>query len=170
MHVVLSDQLVKEIDAPVGARQRSSFISDGVGRGRPHVGVLPGQRGGSVCRHVPERGATHRHLLRSLQLHPITFPVAELAGRLKHEYSRQGQTLSLLDTLVAAVAIHSRLTLITDKYKGFPDEGSDDLSVQRWSLDLLSQPGPTDPAGNGFRPWPASRRARHPSALPSPPT
>lgn len=27
-HVVLSEQLVKEIDALVGARQRSSFISD----------------------------------------------------------------------------------------------------------------------------------------------
>ena len=31
-HVVLSDQLVKEIDALVGSRRRSSFISEAAGR------------------------------------------------------------------------------------------------------------------------------------------
>src|SRR5689334_1247137 len=45
-------------------------------------------------------------LLRSLELYPITFAVAELAGRLKRDYSRQGKTLSIPDTIVAAVALH----------------------------------------------------------------
>lgn len=59
-------------------------------------------------------------LLRSLQLFPITFPVAELAGRLKQNHSRKGKTLSIPDTIIAAVAIHNQLTLITDNTKDFP--------------------------------------------------
>jgi predicted nucleic acid-binding protein len=59
-------------------------------------------------------------LLRSLQFYPITFPVSELAGRLKHQYSQKGRPLALMDTLIAAVAIHNDLTLITDNVKDFP--------------------------------------------------
>jgi predicted nucleic acid-binding protein len=59
-------------------------------------------------------------LLRSRELFPITFPVAELAGRLKQGYSRKGKTLSVPDTIIAAVAIHNHLTLITDNIKDFP--------------------------------------------------
>lgn len=59
-------------------------------------------------------------LLSSLELYPITFPVAELAGRLKRNYSHKGKTLSIPDTIVAAVAIYNQLTLITDNVKDFP--------------------------------------------------
>ena len=59
-------------------------------------------------------------LLHSLQFCPITFPVAELAGRLKRDYGRKGKTLSIPDTMIAAVALHYRLTLITDNGKDFP--------------------------------------------------
>jgi predicted nucleic acid-binding protein len=59
-------------------------------------------------------------LLHSLELYPITFAVAELAGRLKSEHGKRGSTLSLTDTLIAAVAIHYELTLITDNVKDFP--------------------------------------------------
>jgi predicted nucleic acid-binding protein len=59
-------------------------------------------------------------LLRSLLLYPITFPIAELAGRLKRDYSRKGKTLSIPDAMVAAVALHHHLTLITDNTKDFP--------------------------------------------------
>jgi predicted nucleic acid-binding protein len=59
-------------------------------------------------------------LLRSLQLYPITFPVAELAGTLKLTHAKKGVTLSLIDALIAAVAIHNQLTLITDNIKDFP--------------------------------------------------
>jgi predicted nucleic acid-binding protein len=62
-------------------------------------------------------------LLRSLQLYPITFPVAELAGRLKRDYGHKGKTLTIPDTLVAAVALHYPLTLITDNVKNFPMPG-----------------------------------------------
>lgn len=59
-------------------------------------------------------------LLHSLQLYPITFPVAELAGRIKREYGRKGKTLSIPDAVIAAVALHYNLTLITDNTKDFP--------------------------------------------------
>ena len=70
----------------------------------------------------PKEEARTTALLRSLQLYPITFPIAELAGRLKRDYGRKGQTLSIPDTIVAAVALHHRLTLITDNVKDFPKE------------------------------------------------
>jgi predicted nucleic acid-binding protein len=59
-------------------------------------------------------------LLRSLQLYPITFSVAELAGLLKRKYQRSGATLTLTDTIIAAVAIHNKLTLLTDNTRHFP--------------------------------------------------
>ena len=59
-------------------------------------------------------------LLRSLQFYPITFPVAELAGALKRDHAKKGVTLSLADSIIAAVAIHNQLTLITDNIKDFP--------------------------------------------------
>ena len=61
-------------------------------------------------------------LLQSLKLYSITFPVAELAGRLKREYGSKGKTLSIPDTIVAAVALHNELVLITDNVKDFPME------------------------------------------------
>jgi predicted nucleic acid-binding protein len=59
-------------------------------------------------------------LLRSLQLYPITFPVAELAGRLKRNYGHKGKTLTIPDAIIAAVALHYQLILITDNPKDFP--------------------------------------------------
>lgn len=46
--------------------------------------------------------------------------IARRAGRLRFEYARQGRTLSLADTLIAATAIEHGLTLITANVKDFP--------------------------------------------------
>jgi predicted nucleic acid-binding protein len=59
-------------------------------------------------------------LLRSLRLYPITFAVAELAGRLKREYGKKGITLATTDVIIAAVAVEHQLSLITDNTKDFP--------------------------------------------------
>lgn len=59
-------------------------------------------------------------MLHSLQLYPINFEIAELAGRLKGRYSQIGKTLAITDTLIAAVAIHYQLSLIMDNAKDFP--------------------------------------------------
>ena len=64
--------------------------------------------------------------LRSLQLYPMTWPVAEMAGLLKRDYRKKGQTLNLGDVIIAATALYHRLTLITDNVKDFPME---DLSL-----------------------------------------
>jgi len=68
----------------------------------------------------PKEEQTTMGLLRSLQYYPITFDVAELGGRLKREHSRKGATLSVTDTLIAAVALHYQLVLITDNVRDFP--------------------------------------------------
>ena len=60
-------------------------------------------------------------LLRSLRIYPITFEVAELAGTpFKCDDGKKGVTLSLTDAVIAGVAIHNQLTLITDNVKDFP--------------------------------------------------
>jgi predicted nucleic acid-binding protein len=59
-------------------------------------------------------------LLMSLQLFPVTFAVARLAGLLKRDYGKKGTTLAVTDVTIAAVAIHTRLALITDNVKHFP--------------------------------------------------
>jgi predicted nucleic acid-binding protein len=58
--------------------------------------------------------------LASLQYYPITQPAARLAGLLKRNYARRGATLNLGGVIIAAVAIHNRLTLLTDNVKDFP--------------------------------------------------
>ena len=58
--------------------------------------------------------------LRTLELYPITFPVAELAGTLKRDYARKGKVLTIPDTLIAATALHNKLILITDNTADFP--------------------------------------------------
>lgn len=58
-------------------------------------------------------------LLRSLRLFPISFEVAETAGRLKREYAKRGTTLAIADALIAAVAIDNGIALVTDNAKDF---------------------------------------------------
>jgi predicted nucleic acid-binding protein len=58
--------------------------------------------------------------LTSLEYYPIIFPAARLAGELKQQYSRKGRTLTITDSLIAAVALHNGFTLLTDNTKDFP--------------------------------------------------
>lgn len=46
--------------------------------------------------------------------------VAKRAGLLKRDGSKKGQTLSLTDTTIAAIALEYNLTLITDNLKHYP--------------------------------------------------
>jgi predicted nucleic acid-binding protein len=59
-------------------------------------------------------------LLQSLDYYEINWEVAKRAGLLKRDYSKKGQTLSLPDTTIAAVALEYNLTLITDNVKHYP--------------------------------------------------
>ena len=68
----------------------------------------------------PKEEAQTTRFLSSLDYYPITFPVARLAGELKREFGKRGATLSVTDTLIAAVAIQYQISLITDNTKDFP--------------------------------------------------
>ena len=61
--------------------------------------------------------------LASLRYYPISAPAARQAGLFKRDFARRGRTLNLGDVLIAAVAIHYELTLLTDNLKDFPMEG-----------------------------------------------
>jgi predicted nucleic acid-binding protein len=68
---------------------------------------------------APEAQKTEA-LLRQLAYVPIRWEAAKLAGDLKREWARQGQTLSLTDMTIAAVCLTERLTLVTDNHEHFP--------------------------------------------------
>jgi tRNA(fMet)-specific endonuclease VapC len=68
----------------------------------------------------PKEESRTEQLLQSLEYFEISWEVARLAGLLKQDYSKKGQTLSLSDTTIAAVALSYNLTLITDNVKHYP--------------------------------------------------
>ena len=49
--------------------------------------------------------------------------VAQHAGDLRYDFARQGQILSTSDTLIAAVAMHQGVILITSNVKHYPMAG-----------------------------------------------
>ena len=49
--------------------------------------------------------------------------VAQHAGELRYDFARQGQILSTSDTLIAAVAMHQGVILITSNVKHYPMAG-----------------------------------------------
>jgi tRNA(fMet)-specific endonuclease VapC len=55
-----------------------------------------------------------------LYLWPISLAAAKQAGRFRYDYRRRGMTLSATDTLVAAVALEQRATLVTNNVKDYP--------------------------------------------------
>ena len=52
--------------------------------------------------------------LGSLGHYEVTRPIARSAGRLRYDWARRGQTLSLADATIAAVALAHCLMLMTD--------------------------------------------------------
>jgi predicted nucleic acid-binding protein len=107
------------IDALNNKRNRPSFLLNLVKSG--HVlaccpinitEVYAGMR--------PKEEASTEELFASLQHFPIAPPAARLAGEFKRDYARKGITLNLGDVVIAAVAIHNELTLLTDNTKDFP--------------------------------------------------
>lgn len=68
----------------------------------------------------PEEEPATRRLLDLLECYDISRSSGELAGRLKRDWSRKGRTLTLADTMIAAVALENGCTLLTDNRKDFP--------------------------------------------------
>jgi predicted nucleic acid-binding protein len=68
----------------------------------------------------PQEEAQTERFLDALDCYELTTAAARLAGTLKNKYARKGRTLTLADTMVAAIAIERRCTLMTDNRKDFP--------------------------------------------------
>jgi predicted nucleic acid-binding protein len=68
----------------------------------------------------PEEEDATEDFLRSLEYYHLTWPVSRLAGLLKRDHGRKGQTLGVADATIAAVALVHELTLLTDNVKDFP--------------------------------------------------
>jgi predicted nucleic acid-binding protein len=68
----------------------------------------------------PAEEAQTKSFLLALHCHEITASVAEMAGKLKSDWRRRGRTLTLADTMVAAVALQQGCPLATDNRKDFP--------------------------------------------------
>jgi predicted nucleic acid-binding protein len=68
----------------------------------------------------PEEEPQTKAFLGALRAHSITPNAAESAGRFKNHWARKGRTLTLADTIVAAVAIEQGCALATDNRKDFP--------------------------------------------------
>jgi predicted nucleic acid-binding protein len=68
----------------------------------------------------PEEEEQTKAFLNSLECYEITASVAEIAGKLKRQWAKRGHTLTLADTIIAAVALRHGCPLATDNRKDFP--------------------------------------------------
>ncbi|CAA7601500.1 tRNA(fMet)-specific endonuclease VapC [vapC] [Acididesulfobacillus acetoxydans] len=59
-------------------------------------------------------------LFDALVYHPIDYRTARRAGLYRRDYQRKGITLSISDTLIAAVAVENSLTFLTKNVRHFP--------------------------------------------------
>jgi predicted nucleic acid-binding protein len=69
---------------------------------------------------LPAEEARTEALLGGLELYELNGSSARLAGRLKNTWARKGRTVTLSDTIVAAIAIERGCALLTDNRKDFP--------------------------------------------------
>jgi hypothetical protein len=68
----------------------------------------------------PEEEARTKEFLTALECREITASVAESAAKIKKQWAQKGRSLTLADTMVAAVAIEQGCPLATDNRKDFP--------------------------------------------------
>jgi predicted nucleic acid-binding protein len=68
----------------------------------------------------PGEEAKTEALLAGLETHELNASDARVAGKLKSVWARKGRTLTLEDTIVAAIAIERGCALVTDNRRDFP--------------------------------------------------
>lgn len=68
----------------------------------------------------PHEEARTELFLSTLECYELTPTAARLAGTLKRQWAQKGTTLSLADSIIAAIALEQRCTLVTDNRKDFP--------------------------------------------------
>jgi len=107
------------VDAMNGRRNRRELLSALLRHGKALtcctiniIEVYTGMR--------PAEEAATAEFLGSLGYYEVTRPIARSAGRLRYDWARKGQTLSLADSTIAAVALAHGLMLMTDNNRHFP--------------------------------------------------
>ena len=107
------------IDALNGKRGRRDFLLGLVKQGHL-LACCPINVAEVYAGMRPKEEPATEEFLRSLEYYHLTWPVARLAGLLKRDHARKGRTVTVADTMIAAVALVHELTLMTDNVKDFP--------------------------------------------------
>lgn len=79
----------------------------------------------------PAEAEATGEFIDNLEYVEIGREAARRAGELKLDWQRRGKTLSLPDTIIAAVALSHNLTLATDNVKDFPMPGLQFLALPK---------------------------------------
>jgi predicted nucleic acid-binding protein len=90
------------------ARDGNTLATTALNVAELYAGMRPGEE--------PQTEA----FLHALDCYELTPAAGKLAGSLKNKYARKGRTLTLADTIIAAIALERRCTLMTDNRKDFP--------------------------------------------------
>jgi len=70
----------------------------------------------------PKEMALTQQFLDAMERYQLDSRLARDAGLLKNEWAKQGQTLGVVDLIIAATALAHNLVLMTDNRKDFPME------------------------------------------------
>jgi tRNA(fMet)-specific endonuclease VapC len=107
------------VDVLNGRKNRRELLADLLRRGNALtcctiniIEVYTGMR--------PHEEPDTAEFLGSLGYYEVTRLIARSAGRLRYDWARKGQSLSLADATIAAVALAHGLTLMTDNNRHFP--------------------------------------------------
>lgn len=107
------------IDALRSRRGRRQWLAELVRSG--HTLATSALNFAEVCAGMRAAEEEQTKLFLSLlQCHDVTANAAEMAGQLRRHWQQKGRTLTLADTIVAAVALEHRCPLATDNRKDFP--------------------------------------------------
>lgn len=68
----------------------------------------------------PEEMPVMEEFFAALVYYPVEYRAARRAGLYRRDYQKKGITLSVSDTLIAAVAVENSLTLVTKNVRHFP--------------------------------------------------
>jgi len=117
MKILLDTTVI--VDALRVRRNRHELLAQLIRQGhRLHTTALNAAEVYAGMRPNEEKGT--EAFLDGLQCFVADREAARMGGRLKKQWADQGRTLTLIDCIVAAVAIQNECALATDNRKDFP--------------------------------------------------
>jgi len=118
MYLIDSDQIINYLKGiPITVHLIQTFAPDGLAISAiSHAEVIAGVYGATE----PIRAeAGYRSFLQDVIILPFTGAIGEEYGRVRFDLKRRGLLIPVQDMLIAATAIHYRLTLVTNNRKDF---------------------------------------------------